>query len=143
MIDPGRVVHETIDGEVIIIQLERGNYYSLSGTGEEIWRMLGEGLSREQIVARLEGSYSSANGEIAAAVDALYGQLLEEELVLTRDGPAPVRVAVSSNGGSPDGDARPFAAATLEKYTDMQDYLLIDPIHDVSGTGWPSVKPSD
>jgi hypothetical protein len=144
IIDPGRVVHETIDGEVIIIQLERGNYYSLSGTGEEIWRMLGDGLSRNQLIARLEGRYSAADGEIPAAVDALLQQLLEEQLVQKGDGSArAVAPPVSGNGSSPAAEGEAFQAAKLEKYTDMQDYLLIDPIHDVSGTGWPSVKPSE
>jgi hypothetical protein len=28
----------------------------------------------------------------------------------------------------------------LNKYTDMQDLLLLDPIHEVDAAGWPSTK---
>jgi hypothetical protein len=28
----------------------------------------------------------------------------------------------------------------LERYTDMQELLLLDPIHDVDQTGWPRRK---
>ena len=34
-----------------------------------------------------------------------------------------------------------FEAPILHKYTDMQDLLLLDPIHEVDEAGWPSVKP--
>ena len=32
---------------------------------------------------------------------------------------------------------RPFEMPTLEKYTDMQDLVLIDPVHQVDEAGWP------
>ena len=32
-----------------------------------------------------------------------------------------------------------FQKPTFEKYTDMQQLLLLDPIHDVDDTGWPHV----
>jgi hypothetical protein len=28
----------------------------------------------------------------------------------------------------------------LEKYTDMEDLLLLDPIHDVQEVGWPQTS---
>ena len=31
------VMHETIDGEVIVINLTSGNYYSVRGVGADIW----------------------------------------------------------------------------------------------------------
>jgi len=33
-----------------------------------------------------------------------------------------------------------FDAPVLHSYTDMQDVLLLDPIHDVDETGWPSSR---
>ena len=35
----------------------------------------------------------------------------------------------------------PFVDPALEKYTDMQDFLLVDPIHEVSDAGWPHTQP--
>jgi hypothetical protein len=29
----------------------------------------------------------------------------------------------------------------LHKYTDMEELLLLDPIHDVDETGWPNKSP--
>jgi hypothetical protein len=33
-----------------------------------------------------------------------------------------------------------FEAPVLQKYTDMQDLLLLDPIHDTDETGWPNIR---
>ena len=37
----------------------------------------------------------------------------------------------------PDG---PFTAPVVEKYTDMAELILLDPVHDVSALGWPDAK---
>ena len=42
-VDSRRVVHETIDGETILIDLQSGNYYSLGGCGSSVWDLLTRG----------------------------------------------------------------------------------------------------
>jgi hypothetical protein len=139
-IDPARVVHETIDGEVILIQLERGNYYSLSGSGREVWALLCQGVSPADVSSHLTERYEAPAEEVEVAVSDLVEQLLQEGLAEENGAnPAAVRPTPEDDGGSAAG----FETPRLEKYTDMQDYLLIDPIHDVSEIGWPSVKPDE
>jgi hypothetical protein len=141
IVDPSRVVHETIDDEVIIIQLDRANYYSLAGSGLDIWRMICAGVPPAEIVSRLEVAYQSDNGEVAADFHRLLAQLREEGLV--HDPPNGDAIASAGDGAAdaviPAGG--PYTAPKLEKYTDMQDFLLIDPIHDVAAEGWPTVEP--
>jgi hypothetical protein len=141
-VDPVQVVHETIDDEVIIIQLDRANYYSLAGSGREIWLMICAGLTPAAIVERLEAAYQGDNGDVAADFRQLLAQLSEEGLV--QEG-ATGASATPSNGGPPIDASVPaggtYAPPKLEKYTDMQDFLLIDPIHDVAAEGWPVVEP--
>ena len=36
-----------------------------------------------------------------------------------------------------------FVAPQLHKYTDMQELLLLDPIHDVDQEGWPATTESN
>jgi hypothetical protein len=40
----------------------------------------------------------------------------------------------------PQTEKKHFVAPCLHKYTDMQELLLIDPIHDVDDYGWPIIK---
>ena len=48
------------------------------------------------------------------------------------DGPNGAAASESSSGSG-------FVAPVLEKYTDMQDYMLLDPIHEAGGLGWPNL----
>ena len=140
-IDPREVVHETLDGEVILIALQTGCYYALDGSGAEVWDALVAGRSAPEVVAELEQRYRAEPGGIAEAVADLVRRLVEERLV----------VPVASNGSVPTperpaaqapADAAAFPPPVLHKFTDMQDFLLVDPIHDVDDAGWPHVRPA-
>ncbi len=52
----------------------------------------------------------------------------------------PVRVVKEKLGGTGTEKSLkpPFRAPSLEKYTDMEALLLLDPIHEVGQTGWPA-----
>jgi hypothetical protein len=126
------IVHETVDGEVIAIDLADGSYYSLAGSGPVIWELLAHGVSEAEISTALAGRFEAEEAEISAAVSALLGQLRENGLIVSEVGTetgAPVVVG-------PDEKA-PFEAPRLERYTDMKDYFLLDPIHEVDSAGWP------
>jgi hypothetical protein len=132
-VDPRKVAHETIDGEVIMIHLLIGTYYSLDGAGADLWAHLASGRGREETLALLEGRYEAEPGTIGETVDELVKRLAEEELLEPVIDDAP-----PSNGSpaEPAADRLPFKPPRLEKYTDMQDFLLVDPIHETDETGW-------
>jgi hypothetical protein len=69
------------------------------------------------------------------------GELLREELLtlFTEDAEPP---EPSSQLAEPEpAVVVPFVAPVLRKYTDMQEFMLVDPIHDVDvDAGWPHVK---
>ena len=125
------VVDESVDGEVLIVHLGTGNYYSARGSGEAIWQMFAGGATVGEVVGAINGGAPAS--EASAAVERFLGTLQEEELLRPRSAEAP-----------PVAEAQPLAAFSeplLEKYTDMQELLLLDPIHDVDEAGWPNVKP--
>ena len=64
------VIHETIDDEVVIINLDKGHYYSLDGCGSDIWLGLTGGATPAAIAATFAGD----EVEIAQAVDALVAE---------------------------------------------------------------------
>ena len=39
-----------------------------------------------------------------------------------------------------DGDRPEFTIPELHMHTDMQEFLLVDPIHEVDDSGWPHKK---
>jgi hypothetical protein len=134
-VDGRTVAHETIDGEVIMIHLVLGNYFSLDGLGADLWAMVVQGQGRDATIASLEAAYEAEPGQIAATVDELLEKLAAEELVVAA--PAEGSGTAASNG-APAAERKPFKEPELQKYTDMQDFLLVDPIHEVDETGWPN-----
>lgn len=126
------IVHETVDGEVIAIDLANGSYYSLAGSGPAIWEMLAGGAGEDEIGAALAERFEAEAGEIAAAVSALLEQLRENGLIVSEPEAAAVPPAVADSAGK-----AAFEAPRLERYNDMKDYFLLDPIHEVDTVGWP------
>ena len=135
--DERRVVHETIDGESIVIDLGTGNYYSLAGPGSDIWTMLAAGCAQDYVVAELERVHEGEGDEIRSAVDALVAEIIAAGL-LEPSGHTAATSAAAAMGHEPLTPGRgPFQPPALETYTDMQYYLLLDPIHEVGEAGWP------
>src|SRR5690349_8428687 len=129
------VVDDTIEGEVIVIDLESGTYYSLRNTSAEIWHCIKQGAGEASIGDSLAQRYTATPEEITSAVSRLLDELAAERLIEeTAEASAPAEPPSLSSGS----DARvPFVAPALEKHTDMQDLILLDPVHDVTEAGWP------
>src|SRR5689334_4223262 len=134
------VTHETIDGEAVIINLDSGNYYSLVEAGSFIWAVVERGASADDVQQLVQQTYHGDAGEIDRGVQELLAQLQQENLIVPVEG-APddehIEVLPSNNGHE-----KPlFNAPSLNKFSDMQELLLLDPIHDVDEAGWPKPVP--
>jgi hypothetical protein len=129
-VDPQRVVHETIDAETIIIHLKTGSYFSLSGVAPEVWSLAVAGCSEDAAVAEVARRYEDA-ADAADTARAFLRELVREELLEEAPdaGEEPRHVELPSPG--------PFEAPVLRKFTDLQYFLLLDPIHEVEAAGWP------
>jgi Coenzyme PQQ synthesis protein D (PqqD) len=131
-----RVVHETAGGEVVLIHLETGNYYSLRGAGAYVWTLLEAGGDAQVVADAVTNRYDGDPAVIRASVTEILDRLVHEGLA-AEDDIEHARAGAVENGAPPEV-ARPFEPPILERYTDMQEYLLVDPIHDVDGGAWPA-----
>lgn len=132
-----QVVSETIDGEVVIVNLDKGYYYSLLKTGAYIWSGIERHLDRDSIVVELTRTYLGNVEEISTAINDFLDELQREEIiVLTTE-----LISEHPNEIVEMGEKQLFEKPILEKFTDMEDLLLLDPIHEVDvDSGWPNVK---
>lgn len=133
------VISETIDDETILINLDTGAYFSLRETGAALWQLIEQGAAGQLLFDELGGRYDGAPAIMAASVQTLLAELAQEQLIvpLEDERAAPQFVGAASSAGR---GKRPFTPPILEKFTDMADLLLLDPIHDVSEQGWPTPK---
>lgn len=135
------VVHETIEGEAILLNLGTGNYYSIEWPGTVVWELICRSGDFDGIKQAFLKIDEGKKGEIEKTLDGFLKTLLDEELLVIKE----------SNSNSPfesdKATAEEFKKAvekldklTLNKYSDMKDMLLLDPIHDVDDKGWPEPK---
>ncbi len=132
------IVHDLIEGEVILLNLETGTYYQLTKTAVDVWRAIERGASVSMLAEHLANQYGRHDSEIQQALGPFL-QELETELILVPNAQEPTLDAESL----PSTLAQEFTPPVLLKYTDMQSLLLLDPIHDVDTPGWPLPKPQD
>jgi len=125
-----------IDGEVIVIHLESGNYYSLRGSGSRVWQLLESSTTVDHVVDRLMDGEATPREAVESAVRRFVDELLSEDLLREAegDGARPTELA-PEHGGTANGK---FVEPKLEKYTDMQDLVRLDPVHEVGPQGWPN-----
>lgn len=135
-VDTENIMHETIDGEVVIVNLETGTYYAFDGAGEYIWeRLSGQGATLEQLTAEACAMYQGATEDISAGVSRFFNALQKEQMLAMVDGASVAEPMVKA-----EAQAVEFVLPQLNIYTDMEALLLADPIHEVEGDGWPNLK---
>lgn len=70
-----------IDDEIVVMNLENGNFYSLTGTGRAIWQLIDGSRTLDAIIAALAEEYSTSAAEIAAEVEAFVSDLTAAGLI--------------------------------------------------------------
>lgn len=128
---------ERLDGEVIIISFESGKYYSSSGTGADLLWLLKQKVDPKTWESVLKNRF---NFEVFPFVEIneFLRKCYSEGIV------AHSNVKLDGLADLPNDYA--FVAWTkpeLLAFADLQDLLMVDPIHDSSLEGWPQLKSND
>ena len=138
------VVHEVFeDGEAAIINLKTGSYYSLDSVGATIWGLIDQGYSTgeivEDLVQRYDGSLVAIVNDVGALVAALQAEDLIAPVAAADAAPAPKTGRPTTSPATKTA----YSAPAFERFNDMQELLLLDPIHEVGEAGWPHAKASE
>lgn len=138
-INTPNVVGEEFEGEVVAVNLESGTYFSLMGSAADIWRRLSAGpADQSELVAELRHHYDCTGIDVADHVEWFLGEVGRLDLVVA-DSTAPQPPAQEATVDLTE--KRPFEKPRVEAFNDLQDILLLDPIHDVDEAGWPVAAP--
>jgi len=130
-----RFVDETVDGEALIMDMVRGSYYSCVGASAYAWNALTAGVSTPELATMLASRYHIGEADARHDVDAFVRSLVGEEmLVETADVSGDPQARAALDAMVPAGDYAPLG---LERFTDLADLILLDPVHDVTEAGWP------
>jgi len=134
------VVYESFADEIVLINLASGNYYSADQTGKTVIQMLADSRTPGEIVSALAEKHDLQPGEIETHIQPFIAALQAEGLIVpVPDGDSPVAPASMPTENLSVDDCG-FVPPRLQRFSDMQDLLLLDPIHQVDESGWPVAK---
>lgn len=131
-VNRGDITHERLDGEVVAINMRTGRYYSLSGPAADIWWLVDQSVPRSAWVGVLAEVYEAPEDWLG--VSDFLEACSRAGLIIPADAssPAPQSLPLDFVRGA-------WTAPRLEEFEDLQDLILVDPIHDTTALGWPHV----
>jgi Coenzyme PQQ synthesis protein D (PqqD) len=126
------LTHERLDDEVIAIDLESGAYFALDDAAADGWSILAAGGSLDDAIDAVATRFAVTPDEARPDLERFAEELVEAGLLERVDAdPVPVELGPRANA------SRPYRAPAIERFNDLEDLLLLDPIHEVDDAGWP------
>jgi hypothetical protein len=129
-VDDREVIHENLEGEAVLVHLGTGHYHSLRGAASAIWELVVGGCSSRAILEAMQSRFDGDGDRIARETVKVLDDIVARGLASR----APARSATAPPW---DGPRIPFEEPNIESFEDMQDLLLLDPIHETGEEGWP------
>jgi hypothetical protein len=130
------ITSERFDDEVVVVNFETGKYHSIRGDGVAVWQWLEAATSLEEVLDRAARSFDGEREVMEAAIRSFVDELVRERLAV----PAAQVQAPAHASDLSSSDRRTFKTPALTTFSDMQELLWLDPIHEVDESGWPSVR---
>jgi len=167
---PDDIVHDTIEGETVVIDLRSGTYFRFDGAATHAWTILVGRATEDELVDRLAAAYAGPRETIADQVHdfllALYrdGIIYREAASAGADVEPPAGPGLDASdtprdafaglaldrfdhlramAGAPPAPKMPFGGLTLNRFEDLDELLTIDPVHEVNEAGWPHRQDAD
>jgi hypothetical protein len=75
------VLAAEVDGEIVMMSIERGQYFGLDDIGSDIWKRLDPPCSFSTLIEGLAADYDADRATIAADVRTLLGGMLADDVV--------------------------------------------------------------
>lgn len=70
-----RFTEADIDQEIVIMRLDNGEFFSLSGTAAAIWRLIDGMRDRQALLAALSDEFDTGHADLEADLDAFLAEL--------------------------------------------------------------------
>lgn len=117
------VIFDTQGDETVVIDLGTGRYFRLDAPSTRVWLLFENPVDPSAIVAA-----SDDPARVAPEIERIVAELRDAGLLRSTD--------------EATGPVAPwtFEGFSLETFTDLEDILGLDPIHEVDAdSGWPHI----
>lgn len=120
-------IAEAVEDDLIVINLNTGRYYNMRHETVDTWRALTQGVAPTELIAANNWSEDQTS-RFKAHVQYLLDEQILVPSVEQIEVPAAPHIEINRAH-------KPFQ---VDVFTDMEEMLLLDPIHDAStDAGWP------
>ena len=75
------ILAASLDGELVMMSIQAGNYYSIGGVGTRVWELLEQPKSLEELVDAVVADYAVERDRCATDVAAFVDELLGLNLI--------------------------------------------------------------
>jgi len=75
------VVWRDINGEIVVLNCDSGNYYLLNKTGSLIWKLIERNTTQNEVVKKIKQKYKVSQSQAAKDVGTLINHLKQESLI--------------------------------------------------------------
>ena len=128
-LDKRALTFEKFDDELIVINLARGTYSSLTGSAPAVFDLLAEARSAADI-ARVFGFDPEKSPERVTQISAFLTLLADNGFVGS---------AMDEPVLPPPASPLAWSEPAIEIFHDLSDLMMLDPIHEVDAeAGWPT-----
>lgn len=124
------LISQQFDSEVVLANYQTGVYYNLDGSAAQIWLGLKVGRTVEEIGSALAAATGGDVPSITQQVQAFVDSMLAEGLIAQGTPDARVETWSPVLSG-------PFVAPEFQRFDNLKELLLMDPVHDAGEEGWP------
>jgi hypothetical protein len=123
------------DNVAIVINSETGIYYGMNGFGTAVFEKIIENVSEEGVLRAIE-ALPGAPANMEKRLGDFIKKLLKSEILLKSSSKGVAKASVDEKIASADDFVLEFS-----EYSDAQELLLADPIHDIKDEiGWKPDK---
>lgn len=138
-INKSKVIYEVLNTEAIIINFNTGDYFALPHISKLIWQLLERNISTFNMTQLFSAYFKCDENRVLTDITQFLDQLEQEGLIVAYDGGAQQECNELEDIIGKDCRHWEYDSPAVQKYTDVQSLLTIDPIHDVSDAGWPNL----
>ncbi len=127
-----KIVADDFEDETVLINVEKGLYFSMQGSAKAIWQAFAVPRQRAATLATLSQELTADDrAEMEKTVQGMIDHGLLVETDEAGSGTTLFSLAAAS-----------FAAPVLGVFSDLAELIAIDPVHEVDdAAGWP-VRPA-
>jgi len=119
---------EDFQSEIVLVNIESGIYYNMSGLAADLLRNLQEPVDESMITNWIQSLNDKSSEEGLQYLE----WLLSEQIVVKSPGQPDAADETSNLNIKLSSDLWIY-----HRFDDMADLIRLDPIHDVSHKGWP------